>query len=178
MPRPQQRVALSFILSSSFLQLIESPCLSSSWTKSDIVFFEDPFQPGKFRLDRPYMALHLAPPGCVDRTELERSQEIAVILEMLGVVLVELGFGALLEDQDCRRRFGSSLNRESLRAFDLVAAREWGSKLRTEVGGTYADAVYWCLGGTVYTSHESWRQEMLQSVVCVVEQCCSAFGEE
>lgn len=124
------------------------------------------------------MTLHLAPPGSINESDLDRSEEVPVMLEMLGVVLAELGFGALLEDQYCRRQFGPSLNKESMRAFDLMATRQWGSKLTTEVGETYAEAVYWCLGGAVYTSHEKWRQEMLQNVVCVVEQCYSAFGEE
>ncbi|KAJ0109406.1 hypothetical protein J7T55_000331 [Diaporthe amygdali] len=58
-PKRRQRVALAFILSSSFLQLLETPWLPASWQKSDIVFFDDPDNPGVFKLDEPHLRISL-----------------------------------------------------------------------------------------------------------------------
>lgn len=64
------------------------------------MFFEDPAQPGVFKLDEPHLD------NCLQRksdpsppTETSRRMQLSSSLEMLGVVLLELCFGKLLPPQ-------------------------------------------------------------------------------
>lgn len=174
LPRPtrRQRIALAFILSSSFLQLLESPWLSDSWQKSDVVFFEDPVHPGVFKLDEPHLD------NCLDReprisppTELSRRMQLSSSLEMLGIVLLELCFGKLLKEQPCRIRYPHTGDSTIERALDIQAAREWHGEIEEEAGYDYSVAVGWCLGGILSTPPDRWREAMHSKVVHSLESC-------
>lgn len=109
MPKRRQRFALAWILSSSFLQLLESPWLPGSWQKTDIVFYQDAKQPGRYALDQPHLNHRLAPrEESGPLTERDRRMQLSSSLEMLGIVLLELCFGELLEEQPCRTQHSNS----------------------------------------------------------------------
>lgn len=173
-PSRRQRITLSLILASSFLQLLESPWLQSSWQKSDIIFLEDPARSGIFMFDRPHLK------HCLERagepaapTELERRAQLSSALDMLGIVLVELCFGQLLEEQPCRLKYSNTGNNNTNRAFDYLAAREWQASIEEEVGYDYSVAVAWCLGGIRSTPPGQWREAMLGTVVNPLYACYS-----
>lgn len=176
LPRPtrRQRVALAFILSSSFLQLLESPWLAASWQKSDIVFFEKPEHPGLFMLNQPYLE------NCLEKgieskplTERDRRLQLSSSLEMLGIVLLELCFGQLLEEQAYRLKLPDTGDSIIKRALDIQAARQWHGDIEEEAGNEYAVAVGWCLGGvlTLSTPLDRWREVMLGKVVHSLNSC-------
>lgn len=125
MPQRRQRFALAWILSSSFLQLLESPWLPASWQKSDIVFYQDPKQPGQYAFDQPHLNHRLVPQ--VDNgplIERDRRMQLSSSLEMLGIVLLELCFGQLLEEQPFRTRHSGSGCGPIESLFDVAAAKE------------------------------------------------------
>lgn len=171
-PSRRQRIALAFILSSSFLQLLESPWLESSWQKSDVIFFEDPDRPGVFMFDRPHLKNRLErktesqPP-----TETGRRLQLSSSLEMLGVVLLELCFGRLLGEQPYRLKYSDTGDSTIKRALDIQAAREWHADIEEEAGYEYSVAVGWCLGGILSTPPDRWREVMLGKVVNSLESC-------
>lgn len=171
-PTRRQRVALAFILSSSFLQLLESPWLSPTWQKSDVVFFEDPARPGVFKLDEPHLD------NCLQRkpepsppTETSRRMQLSSSLETLGVVLLELCFGKLLGEQACRLKYSNTGDMTIERALDIQAAREWHGEIEEEAGYDYSVAVGWCFGGILSTPPDRWREAMLGMVVHSLESC-------
>lgn len=171
-PTRRQRVALAFILSSSFLQLLESPWLSPTWKKSDVAFFEDPAHPGDFKLDEAHLN------DCLQRkpepsppTETSRRMQLSSSLETLGVVLLELCFGELLGEQACRLKYSNTGDITIERALHIQAAREWQGEIEEEAGYDYSVAVGWCFGGILSTPPDRWREAMLGKVVHSLESC-------
>lgn len=172
MPKRRQRFALAWILSSSFLQLLESPWLSASWEKTDIVFYQDAQQPGRYALDQPHLNHRLVPQAeSGPLTERDRRMQLSSSLEMLGIVLLELCFGELLEEQPCRTRHSNTGCDPIERIFDVAAAKEWHGEVEEDAGYEYAVAVGWCLGGILSAPADRWREEMLQKVVHPLESC-------
>lgn len=171
-PSRRQRVALAFILSSSFLQLLESPWLRASWQKSDIVFFEDPDRPGVYMFDRPHLKNSLEQePEPSPMTEIDRRMQLISSLEKLGIILLELCFGQLLGEQPCRLKYPDTEESNIKKALDIQAAREWHVDVEEEAGYEYSSAVGWCLGGILSTPPDRWRERMLREVVNSLESC-------
>lgn len=171
-PTRRQRVTLAFILSSSFLQLLESPWLSASWAKSDVVFYEDPLHPGLFKLDEPHLDNCLEKQtDAATQTETSRRMQLFTSLEMLGVLLLELCFGKRLADQPCRIKYSDTRDSTIERALDIQAAREWHGEVEEEAGHDYSIAVGWCLGGILSTPPDRWRETMFSQVVEPLESC-------
>ena len=184
MPKRRQRFALAFVLASSFLQLLESPWLPTSWKKSDIVFFQSDDAPsGKFLLDQPHLNRNRHHPreghlrGIA--TENERRKRLADALDLLGIVLLELCFGQLLEDQSYRSKYPhlQGMDEDIKAVLDVAAAKEWHGEIEEEAGYDYAQAVGWCFGGILQTSPDQWRKEMLTKVVRPLESCHSHLSK-
>ncbi|KAI1774168.1 hypothetical protein F4818DRAFT_452259 [Hypoxylon cercidicola] len=162
-PSRRQRLSLSFIISSSFLQILNTPWLTASWAKSDIMFMSDPNEPGTYALDRPHLHRNLA-----ERDQKQSDENITKSLRQLCIILLELYFGKLLEDQPCRKRWPPVDDENAKFALDVAAALDWLPEVEGEAGHNYASAVGWCL---LATRPSRWRQEMLRKVVKPLERC-------
>lgn len=171
-PTRRQRYTLSLILSSSFLQLLDTPWLPATWSKSEIVFISSPETPNVFALDKPHLHRGLTASAKPEG----KASTVYQSLDLLGIVLLELCFGMLLEDHPCRKRWPRGNNDTEKTAFDFMAAREWQLEVNEEAGPDYADATAWCLGGNRSTPPELWRREMLQKVVQPLERCRQHLG--
>lgn len=172
MPKRKQCFALAWILSSSFLQLLESPWLPASWQIADIVFYQDSKQPGRYALDQPHLNHRLLPrEEGIPLTERGRMMQLYSLLETLGILLLELCFGELLEDQPYRTQHSNSSCGPIERIFDVAAAKEWHGEVEEDAGYEYSVAVGWCLGGILSAPPDKWREEMLQKVVHPLESC-------
>ncbi|KPM38172.1 hypothetical protein AK830_g8421 [Neonectria ditissima] len=166
-PTRRQRYSLALTLASSFLQLLDTPWLPVTWSKSDIVFTSSVADSGVFALDQPHLDR-----GLVDSEKnASKSSTFLQSLDLLGIVLLELCFGVLLENRACRTRWPPGRNETEKMAFDFMAAREWQLEVNEEAGPDYSEAVAWCLGGNRSTPPEVWRREMLQKVVQPLERC-------
>lgn len=174
LPRPTrtQRYNISLIVASSFLQLLDSPWMPASFDKTDIVFLGDPSDPNFFILDQPHINRDLAasrndtPPGSTPQ-----GPGFTDALDHLGILLLELCFGAVLEGQPCRRSWPEGGNERERAVFDVMAARNWQCHVNEEAGLDYAEAVGWCLGGNRSAVPERWRQDMLQKVIQPLQRC-------
>ncbi|KAI1370312.1 hypothetical protein F4677DRAFT_367696 [Hypoxylon crocopeplum] len=167
----RQRLALSFVISSSFLQLLSTPWLTASWAKSDIMFVSDANDPEMFALDRPHLYRNLAERDCQKQSD----ENITRSLRQLGIVLLELCFGKLLEDQPCRKRWPLVDDENAKFALDVAAALDWLQEVEGEAGLDYASAVGWCL---LATRPGRWRQEMLRKVVQPLEGCYQCLASQ
>jgi hypothetical protein len=178
-PTRRQRYTLSLILASSFLQLLETPWLPTTWSKSDIVFISRPEQPNILALDQPHLRRGLVSSESQGTPSSEvpgKTTTVHDFLDLLGILLLELCFGKLLRDQPCRKKLPSGANDLEKMAFDYMAAREWQQEVNEEAGPDFADAVAWCLWGNRSCPPELWRRKMLDEVVRPLEQCRQHLG--
>lgn len=73
--------------------------------------------------------------------------QLSSSLEALGIVLLELCFGELLEEQPYRTKHSNSGCDPIERIFDVAAAKEWHGEVEEDAGYEYAVAVGWCWVG-------------------------------
>ncbi|KAI0845026.1 hypothetical protein F5Y00DRAFT_273403 [Daldinia vernicosa] len=183
LPSRRKRYELSFILASSFLQLVGTPWLPGSWKKSDIVFISNDKNAHKIILNQPHLRrdfmgnvrsrddqnLHELPSAASTNG---RSTKASRSLELLGIILLELCFGQLLENQPHRKDdwpLGENDTQKDL--FDVIAAQKWNDEVEEEAGNDFDQAIRWCLEGHHSTPPEKWRHEMLRRVVQPLEKC-------
>ncbi|KAI0146973.1 hypothetical protein GGR57DRAFT_280567 [Xylariaceae sp. FL1272] len=167
----QQRLSVAVTLASSFVQLKDSPWLLETWSKGNIIFSVVDacidFGPLIRRQFRP-------PHAAQTKTKYDLVNNIA----SLGIVLLELCFGQVIEQQSARRMLPPGDGMEKA-AFDRMAASEWIKRVRGEAGSNYHRAVEWCLSkcSSSPLSQTTWRQEMLREVVAPLHRCVKAFEE-
>jgi hypothetical protein len=174
-PSRSQRYALSLTIASSFLQLADSPWLlpPTALRKADISFLSDPANPNLFLLDQPHINRDFA----AARQETGTANNVAGptrlgdSLDHLGIVLLELCFGGVLEDQPWRKGWPAGGNDREKAVFDVMAARDWQCQVNEEAGSDYAGAVAWCLGGNRSASPDRWRHDMLRKVIQPLQRC-------
>lgn len=170
-PRPtrKQRYALSLILASSVVQLFDTPWLPEHLKKSDIVFLADEEEPGVYHLDQPHVNRQFA--SSHSSTTVFGGSNFSWSLDQLGIVLLELCFGEVLEEQPCRKRYPTGDDGIGRALVDVMAARDWQRYVNDEAGPEYAEAVGWCLGGNRSTPSDRWREEMLLRVIQPLQRC-------
>ncbi|KAI1476041.1 hypothetical protein F4774DRAFT_428462 [Daldinia eschscholtzii] len=181
-PSRRQRYILSLTLASSFVQLYETPWLPKSWKKSDIIFFSDGNSNVPL-LDYPCLDRELAITAQAKGKQRQQKslprptinngvEQVYRSLELLGIILLELCFGQLLEEQKFRQDYQlPGLTEMQKCALDAAAARQWNSKVTEEAGSDFDEAVRWCLDGCRITPPEDLRREMLKRVVLPLERC-------
>ena len=99
------------------------------------------------------------------------------LLQTLGILLIELCFGAALETHEMRRQYQSSTNQGAANAdlaaaLDLAVALEWSQSVGGEAGESYADAVQWCLRAqSLGPKDDKWREDLFANVVTPLQYC-------
>ncbi|RYP44263.1 hypothetical protein DL768_009267 [Monosporascus sp. mg162] len=155
----RQRLYLAVTLASSFVQLKDTPWISVPWGKEQVFFSHDGDNTNTLLLDQPYVvrkfAAAPAKAAALDPGDLGVSS--------LGIVLLELCFGFVIEQHPSRLRLPNGEENETIKsALDLIAALEWLKEVNDEVGADFADAVEWCLAGyRILPTDGSWRRQML-----------------
>ncbi|KAK3370388.1 hypothetical protein B0H63DRAFT_486905 [Podospora didyma] len=171
-PTRTQRYALSLIMASSFVQLLDSPWLpATSFKKTEVHFLSDAKDANLFLLDQPHINRDFQLDGGSPSEQVFNNAPFTDALDHLGIMLLELCFGRILEDQACRKRWPAGGNGKEKAVFDIMAARDWQCQVNEEAGPDYAEAVGWCLGGNRSTPSERWRQEMLRKVIQPLQRC-------
>jgi len=180
-PSRAQRYALSLILASSFLQLLESPWLPRTLEKSDVLFLGDGGNPNVYLLDRPQVVKNFAPKPDEESLSLNsdsgRSRTYADALKQLGIILLELCFGDTLEQQPYRKKWPAGETETEKAGYDFLAASEWLDHVNGEAGLDYSDAVSWCLLGRSSSTPDTWRHDMLRKVIQPLQRCRDYLGE-
>ncbi|KAG7437064.1 hypothetical protein Forpi1262_v001948 [Fusarium oxysporum f. sp. raphani] len=161
-----------YFIASSFLQLLESQWLPATLKKTEIFFRSDPSNSTRFRLDQPYIRRQFNNSNEKTVPYLDPgATELADSLDQLGIILLELCFGKVLEQQPCRKKWPDGRDAREVAGFNLLAARDWQCQVPEEAGPDYAEAVGWCLDKGKSRPPERWRKDMLQSVIHPLQRC-------
>lgn len=157
-PTRTQRYNLSLILASSFLQLLDSPWIQTSFKKTDILFPSDTHNPNVFLLDLPHINCHFVTQlNYTTSSSTGQGSSFADSVDHLRIILLELCFGKILEEQPYGKRWRAGGNEKEMAMFNVMAARDWQCH-NGEPGPDYAQAVGWCLGGNRSTPPDRWSK--------------------
>lgn len=166
-----QRYTLSLIIASTYLQLLESPWLPPSPKRADFLFPKGSSDATLVEIDQPHISQNFRLMNNQNTLSASKNNfHFAEALDHLGILLLELCFGQILEDQPWRKRLPAGENKIEKAGYDVLAAREWQCQVNEEAGADYAEAVSWCLGGNRSVAPEKWRQEMLHRVIRPLER--------
>ncbi|KAK3399598.1 hypothetical protein B0T20DRAFT_433999 [Sordaria brevicollis] len=193
------RYALALTVASSFLQLLDTPWLTSTaLTKSDIVFVDETPDTDLYRkkppVNRPY--LHLPgpsppttttsshPQGHGGRTSPPIFHHPSDPLTLLAIILFELTYGSSLRDHPVWRNYdlyapaSHEMHRQMYDTAALDELSEDKGEFEKNTGVEEANAVRWCLWGKKRLSQDmwrngGWRREMWVNVVEPLRRCIS-----
>lgn len=159
----RQRLTMSLTLASSFIQLQNTPWVTSFWQKSSIVFPEQTSGTNTVKFDEPFITHKFR--ECV--TAATGTSLPAQGLSSFGVTLLEICFGTVIEDHPRRPKLPSGTETADIKAaFDAMAAKYWLEDVADEAGPEYANGIAWCLSKHMTLLDKAdWRQEMFQQVV-------------
>lgn len=166
----RQRYTLALTLASSFVQLWESAWLPpSSWSRNDILFLRDADNTNVILLDRPYISRKF---NNTSSTQLNQANGLEGI-PFLGILLLELCFGVLVEETSSRQQYPSG-DAKMDQFFDQLVGMEWLRDVVDEAGPDFAEAASWCLvGSRSLGGGDDWRQQLFEKVVQPLERCDS-----
>lgn len=141
-----------------------------------MVFFKDKENRNKFHLDRPYSNTQQT---LLEDITIANSDNLnrLYLLELLGIVLLELCFGKPLEEHSIRKQWPVGDNDLQKHKLDVLAAREWSEHVKDEAGFNFDEAIRWCLRECRDVSPGEWRREMVQHVVEPLRTCIGATFE-
>ena len=163
-----QRFQIALKVASSHLQLHSTSWARRHWESGDVRFPHIGKTGGEILLDRPFVSANFEPelsstlrvPKATDRS-----------FACLGIMMLELLFGAQLEEHDLWQQFGAvSTDNPVLR---LMVAKKWSDDVKDEAGPEFSSAVKWCLDESPATLHsDQWRKDLASEVVLPLQNCC------
>lgn len=161
------RFRLALAIASSHLQLVSAAWISSHWSVKDILF---PLQSsgcdGEANLEMPFVEAKFK-----DASEsVPRRPDRA--FTSLGIILMELLFGELLDNHPLWQRDGWSAMRSD--AFmRMLVAKQWVDNVLAEGGPLYSNAVRWCLTESPSKLEgDQWQKDLAERVVLPLERSC------
>lgn len=163
-----QRFQIALKVASSHLQLHSTSWARRHWESGDVRFPQVGKNAEDVLLDRPFVSANFEPelPTAL-RTVKATDRSFAC----LGIMMLELLFGALLEEHELWQQFGAtSTDNPILR---LMVAKKWADDVKGEAGPEFASAVKWCLDESPATLHgDQWRKDLACEVVLPLQNCC------
>ena len=164
----RQRYSIALAIASAYVQLHASPWMLADWDKRDIyllwnsdtsAFYEQP------RISRNIPSQPPSPRGMLDQS-----------LVMLGIMLLELAFGQVLEQNPLRQKWPTSNNQPDI-VRDKAAAEEWCKSWAPEEHPHFEGPVMWCLRQPIPRTktdldEDKWRKDLFTNVVHPLAICC------
>jgi hypothetical protein len=153
---------LALVLASSVYQLHSSPWLQTSWDKRQIVFFSSFTDSSKILKDKPFFS------GEYFYGNAHASLPLAhcpgdLVVESLGITLLELCFGKTLETFPEYKEMGEVKPSHS---FSHGFANRLLPRAYNRMGSEFADTIDWCLmHRQISLEDDSWRNELFLNVI-------------
>lgn len=165
----KDRLILGVKLASTLLQLHKTPWLKETWGKCDILFMKECSGTQKTLVHKPFLSKPFIPPTCTilpRRPTDEPSPSPQVrnkSIFALGVLLIELWFGQLLEDLRKPEELDSHGQVNNIT--DFATARRLSEEIYREAGDWYGDAVRRCIYCEFDQRHNSLDSQTLKDAV-------------
>lgn len=161
------RFQLALAIASAHLQLLDAPCTPLHWSVRDILFpHEDGNIEESANLEMPFVESDFK------KTPAEVSRRSERAFTSLGIILMELLFGELIEDHPLWEQEGWSTRRPDA-FFRLLVARQWLDDVHKEGGPLYFAAVQWCLTESpMKLQGDRWRKDLADRVIMPLERSC------
>ena len=180
LPKKKDRLILGVKLTSSLLQLHNTPWLAESWGSPDVLFMTNDDNP---LLDKPWLSKHFPSPTCTILPRQSTGQPLCAEVRnqsmfALGVVLIELWFGKPLEN--LREMIDLGPRGEANAVTDFATTRRLSEAIYNDAGEWYGDAVRRCIYSDFnqrYTSldTETLKEAVHRGVVLPLESHLSLF---
>ena len=180
LPKKKDRLILGVKLTSSLLQLHNTPWLAESWGSPDVLFMTNDDDP---LLDKPWLSRHFPSPTCTILPRQSTGQPLCAEVRnqsmfALGVVLIELWFGKPLEN--LREMIDLGPHGEANAITDFATTRRLSEAIYSDAGEWYGDAVRRCIYcdfNQRYTSldTETLKEAVHRGVVLPLESHLSLF---
>ncbi|PMD45595.1 hypothetical protein L207DRAFT_578504 [Hyaloscypha variabilis F] len=153
---------IALVLASSVYQLHSSPWLQTSWDNRKIVFFSSFTDSSKILMDKPFLSGDHFHPDAKDSLSVTYGPGDLVV-ESLGIALLELCFGKTLETFPEYKDMG---NVKPSHSFSRGFATDLLPRAYKQLGSEFADAIAWCLAHRqLNLEDESWRNELFNNVI-------------
>ena len=165
------RYGLALKLANSQLEYHSTPWMRGSWTLGDVRFIKRQIIDGGIDYNMPYLLCDFEQEPVARSPQRSRDESFWT----LGVVLLELCFGAPLEEH---RLFADpNFARNPKDPFQRQAvAHDWANDVELEADADYACAVKWCLQQPPVTVNNiDWRKDFAQKVVQPLQWCCDSL---
>lgn len=163
-----QRFQIALKVASSHLQLHSTSWARRQWGSGDVRFPQTGNNAGDILLDRPFVSANF-------ELELPSTSRVPKVADRsfacLGIMLLELLFGAQLEEHDLWQQFGAMASDNPV--LRSMVAKKWSDDVKDEAGPEFASAVKWCLDESPATLHgDQWRKDLASEVVLPLQNCC------
>lgn len=163
-----QRFQTALKIASSHLQLHSTPWARKQWETGDVRFPQTGTDGLSILLDRPFVSANFEP---VSTTSARQPKLTDRSFACLGIMLLELLFGARLEEHELWQQLGDK--NVGVPLFRLMVARKWADDVEGEAGPEYCSAVGWCLNKSPTTlDGDQWRKDLAREVVLPLQHCC------
>lgn len=164
----RQRYNIALAIASAYVQLHASPWILADWNRCDIYLLWDSGT-SQFR-EQPRISRNIPSQPQSLGGKLDQS------LVKLGIMLLELAFGQVLEQNPLRQQWPSS-NDEANVFLDKAAAEQWCERYAPEEHPHFEDPVMWCLRQPMTRTKrahddDTWRKDLFSNVVHPLEVCC------
>lgn len=158
------RYGIAFKVAAAQIQYHSTPWLTGQWTLKDVRFLK---RRTGIDYSTPYLLSHFECDPTTTSTSNARDQSFWT----LGVVLLELCFGKLLEDHPLFA--DPSYPRNSKDPFQQHAvANEWAQDVELDADYAYSCVVKWCLQQSPAPGTTDWRKEFAQHVLQPLQRLC------
>ncbi|KAF7189341.1 hypothetical protein HII31_09319 [Pseudocercospora fuligena] len=157
------RLTLAFVLASSFLRLYPTSWLPGVPAAELIRLPKDSLD-GNILYCKPFVLAKF-------ESKESLAQDDTPLVE-LGILLLQLCFNRTLEQHALWSQHAPNVLSPSMAMLRKAVASEWAKYVQREADIDYANAVNWCLRGSLRNAE--WRVEFAQNVVQPLENCHKA----
>ena len=164
----RQRYSIALAIASAYVQLHDSPWIWAGWDEREIYLLYD--STTSLYYDQPRMSKIIP----TQSPALQGQPDTSLV--KLGIILLELAFGRLVEVHPLRQRYQTPRNQQD-HFLDKAVAEEWCARDARDEHPDFEEPVKWCFNPRsartrVDLDDDSWRKKLFKQVVQPLARCC------
>ena len=164
----RQRYSIALAIASAYVQLHDSPWIWAGWDKREIYLLYD--SATSLYYEQPRISKIIPTQSATLQGHPDTS------LVKLGIILLELAFGRLVEAHPLRQKYQTPRNQQD-QFLDKAVAEEWCARDAKDEHPDFEEPVNWCFDPRsartkVDLDDDSWRKNLFEQVVKPLARCC------